>query len=130
MKKDEMLMSNDHMKRIDKDDFINALQGQKDRIAQEAKAAEEAAIAASMKQEAESLAYDYLYTYRVVSKADSDFYYYAGFNSDLIGNLTYGSEFYIMDTYVDEENFVWCLIGAYNGNDDYLEGWTLADTFF
>lgn len=127
---DEMLMSNDHMKRIDKDDFINALQGQKDRIAQEAKAAEEAAIAASMKQEAESLAYDYLYTYRVVSKADSDFYYYAGFSSDLIGNLTYGSEFYIMDTYVDEENFVWCLIGAYNGNNDYIEGWTLADTFF
>ena len=134
---DEMLLSNDHMKRINGDEFIKALEAQNDRIAQDAKEAEEAvqraeaeAYEAAMKQGAEDLAYDYLYTYRLVSKADSDFFYSPAFSSELIGNLTYGSEFYIMDTYIDEENFVWCLIGAYNGNNDYIEGWTLADTFF
>lgn len=115
--------------RIDRSQLDNKLQQQKIAIEEEIRAQEEALAKQKKIDEAQSLANNLIYTDQVSSVEGANFRDTPSIDGNKIGELIVGREFYIYDTFVDEDARIWCYIGAMNNNNRVVYGWTAYSNF-
>jgi len=115
--------------RIDRTELDSKLEQQRIALEEEKRAYEEAMAKQKKIDDAYVLADDILSTYQIVSVNEANFRETPSVNGNILGTISLGAEFYIRDTYVDEDARVWCNVGAYDESDYYVTGWTSSSNF-
>lgn len=118
----EIVIDDVVFKKIGKEEFDN-------KIAYQKKILEEQIALENKIREAYDLAYEILYTYQVIGVEGANFRESPSIDARSLGTINKFSEFYIDDTFVDDNGLVWCYIGAYDQNGYYTTGWTAYSNF-
>ncbi|MBP1924550.1 hypothetical protein J2Z76_000403 [Sedimentibacter acidaminivorans] len=129
LNENKLIVNDKEFTKIDKNEFQVKLDEQKKAYEEQQRILEEQIALQNKIEEAEDVAYDILYTYQVVSVSSANFYESPWLDSEILGTLNSGYEFFIDDTYVDDHGKIWCYIETYDQYGDYFTGWTEYSNF-